>query len=288
MSNKQNVLERFSLAFYIMILSLFIVAGAMWLMIYLVGTVSSTDDSGALVAANADTFDAIVELTEEKVARYLGEWEFSEPKIPGHFHHIGRWYRTDKWDFCIDCHGPTPHSRTPKERAFLNMHSLFVSCNTCHVREQMDSPATRFGWVSLDTGQLCPNPEMAEGIWGEYGAKIVPLSADDASKPVTLQEARAFSEKFRQNTNELTDRQKVIANKFVHKNCIETPVTCSDCHKSEKAFIDYTALGYSQERAAFLMSAETADLALHYETFYMPDLLKTEGRETPAPEGRTE
>jgi hypothetical protein len=261
-----------------MMWSLFIVAGAMWLMIYLVGTLSDSVGNDELLAANTDTFDAIVELTEKKVTRYLGQWEFSEPKIPGHFHHIGRWYSTDKWNFCIDCHGPTPHSRTPKERAFLNMHSLFVSCNTCHVREQMDRPPSRFGWLSLDNGQLCPNPEMAEGVWGEYGAKIVPLRADDPSRPLMLQEARAFSEKFHENMDELSDRQKVIANKFVHKNCLESPITCTDCHKSEKAFIDFTALGYSQERAAFLMSTEVVDLASHYETFYIPSLLNTEDR----------
>ena len=276
MSHKQSPWKKYKFFFCVVMWSVAIIASASWLMFYLVGTLSDSFPDNGTQASEMDVFDSMVELTEKKVDRYLGEWEFSEPKIPGHFHHVGKWYEPDKWNFCIECHGPTPHSRTPKERAFLNMHSMFISCNVCHVREQDDVAPTRFGWMALSDGKLCPNPEMPEGVWGEYGTKVIPLSADDPSKPVALEDVKVFADKFRENMNQLSDRQRVVANKVIHRRCVEKPVACSDCHKSENAFLNYTALGYSQERAAFLMSVEVAELALKSETFYMPDLLKTD------------
>nr|MBC8372288.1 hypothetical protein [Planctomycetota bacterium] len=222
-----------------------------------------------------DVFDSVVALTEKKVVRYLGEWEFLEPKLPGHFHHVGRWYQSDKWNFCIECHGPTPHSRAPQQRAFLNMHNLFISCQVCHVQEQEGIAPTRFGWVDVSNGKLCANPGMAEGVWGEYGAKIVPLKgAGENLQPATLDEEETFAAKFRKQVDNLDDRQKVVGNKFIHRRCVEAPVRCADCHNSEKAFLPYTALGYSSERSEFLVSAEVVDLVARYETFYIPNLLR--------------
>jgi hypothetical protein len=252
-----------------------LIAG-IWLTVFLIGTLGGSFGKEMPKPARPDVFKNVVALTEKKVERYLGEWEFSEPKIPGHFHHIGRWYETDKRDFCLTCHGPSPHSRTPKERAFLNMHSLYIACNTCHVREQAVVAPSQFGWKDITTGTLCANPTMVKGVWGEYGAKIVPLSAMTDHMPVRLDEEEAFTKEFRKKMDKLDDRQKMIGNKFIHKRCVETPVHCTDCHNAQKTFLPYTALGYSQERTTFLMGTEVADLAKHYETFYLPKMLNTE------------
>jgi hypothetical protein len=222
-------------------------------------------------------FDSVVALTEKKVVRYLGEWEFLEPKLPGHFHHVGRWYQPDKWNFCVECHTSTPHSRAPQQRAFLNMHNLFISCQVCHVQEEEGVAPTRFGWVDITDGQLCANPSMAEGVWGEYGAKIVPLKGNaDNLQIASLAEEEAVAAKLRKQTDTLNDRQKGMANKRIHRRCIEAPVRCGDCHNSKKAFLPYTALGYSSQRSEFLVSTEVADLVARYETFYIPNLLRTD------------
>lgn len=118
---------------------------------------------------------------------------------------------------------------------------------------------------------------MEEGVWGEYGAKIVPVkgSGNDV-KIASLDEEEVFAAKFRKEVDHLDDRQKVVGNKFIHRRCIETPVRCGDCHNSEKAFLPYTSLGYSKERSSFLVSAEVADLVARYETFYIPNLLRAD------------
>jgi hypothetical protein len=67
-----------------------------------------------------------------------------------------------------------------------------------------------------------------------------------------------------------------VGKTFIHRRCIEIPVRCGDCHNSEKAFLPYTDLGYSRERSDFLVSAEVVDLVARYETFYIPNLLRTD------------
>jgi len=274
-----KLLKKSVLVLYLGMWSAIIIGATTWLGMFLIGTLGDPFVDKEMDALGEDAFDAVLALTEKKVERHLGEWEFSEPKIPGHFHHIGRWYESDKLNFCIDCHGPIPHAKSPKERAFLNMHGLFISCQVCHVQEQEGVAPTRFGWIDIDDGQLCSNPEMVAGVWGEYGAKIVAMKGpEDSPEPVTLEEEEAFAGKLRKRMDKLTDQQKVMGNKFVHRRCVETPVRCSGCHNSEKAFLPYTDLGYSQKRADFLISTEVADLAVHYETFYLPNLLNIEGQ----------
>ena len=277
MSNNAGQWKKRFLVLYVGMWIMILTGAVIWLMLYLFGTLGDPFAKKEARTADLDVFDSVVALTEKKVVRYLGEWEFLEPKLPGHFHHVGRWYQSDKWNFCIKCHGPTPHSKTPQQRAFLNMHNLFISCQTCHVREQEGIASTHFGWIDIDNGQLRSNPDMVEGVWGEYGATIVPLKGTQENpQPVTLDDEEAFAATFRTRMDSLDDRQKVVGNKFIHRRCVETPVRCGECHNSEKAFLPYTALGYSSDRSAFLVSSEVVDLVSRYETFYMPNLLKTD------------
>lgn len=253
-----------------------LIAAFWWLTVFLLGTLNdgfaeSTPESDLMEAV-----DSAVALTEEKVVRYLGEWELHEPKLAGHFHHVGQWYQADTQNFCIECHGAVPHSRSPQLRAFLNMHNLFMSCQVCHAREDMDTPLTRFGWVDLETNERCENPKMEQGVWGEYGAKIVPLTGpENRPEPLVLAEEAAFTVDFRKRMDRLNDSQKAKGNKVVHRRCVDVPVRCYDCHNTQDAFLPYTELGYSEERAGFLVSAEVADLVERYETFYLPNLLNT-------------
>jgi len=273
MSHNQAVWKKYLLVLYVGAWSVVLVGACIWLTMFLVGTLGDKQEQDP----DLDMFDSVVALTEEKVVRYLGEWEFHEPKLPGHFHHVGRWYQSDKWSFCVECHTSTPHSRAPQQRAFLNMHNLFISCQVCHVREEEGVAPTRFGWVDITDGQLCENPGMAEGVWGEYGAKIVPLKGNaDNLQIASLVEEEAIAAKYHKQMDDLNERQKVAIKKRIHRRCVETPVRCGDCHNSEKAFLPYTDLGYSAERSAFLISSEVADLVARYETFYIPNLLRTD------------
>ena len=277
MSHSPSPATKGLLLLYVGFWSVLLTAAGGGLTLYLSGTLGDPLNGKAAQGPDLKAFDSVIALTEKKVVRYLGEWEFLEPKLPGHFHHIGRWYQADTQNFCIHCHSQTPHSKSPQARAFLNMHNLFIACQTCHVREDEKTAPTRFGWVDIAHGQLRDSPDLANLPWGEYGAKIIPLTGPrESPQPVTLAEEESFAAEFVKRMDKLGDQQRIVANRFIHQRCIETPVRCSDCHSAQKAFLPYTTLGYSSERATFLMSAEVADLVARYEIFHMPTLLKAE------------
>ncbi len=136
MSHKPSLSKKLLLALYVGFWGVLLAIAAVWLTKFLVGTLGDPLAGRDTQVAQMEIFDSVVALTEKKIVRYLGEWELLEPRLPGHFHHIGRWYEADKYNFCIKCHGQTPHSNSPQVRAFLNMHNLFISCQVCHVREK--------------------------------------------------------------------------------------------------------------------------------------------------------
>lgn len=56
---------------------------------------------------------------------------------------------------------------------------------------------------------------------------------------------------------------------FIHRRIQEEATRCSVCHTPSGAFLSFADLGYSAERADFLMSAEVVDLVARYETFHL-------------------
>lgn len=287
MSHPSSLSKKLLLALYVLIWAVLLTLAGVALTRFLMGTLRDPRLGRDTQPTRKAIFDSVVALTEKKVVRYLGEWEMQEPRLPGHFHHIGRWYEADKANFCIKCHGQTPHSSTPQMRAFLNMHTLFISCEVCHVREQAAQPSTRFAWSNITDGRLGPSPDMSQQPWGEYGMKIVPVKeAQGNLQPVTFDEEEAFAAEYFKRRDRLTDQQKVLANQFIHRRCIGTPVRCSDCHNQQQAFLPYVTLGYTPERAAFLMSAEVVDLVRRYETFHLPTLLNPQDQEGKGSGGR--
>ena len=103
MSKKSSFLKKGFLFIYLGIWSVLLIAAVTWLTMFLIGTLGNPVSDKDLKPKNTEAFDSVLALTDKKVVRYLGEWEFLEPKLPGHFHHIGRWYQSDKWNFCIEC-----------------------------------------------------------------------------------------------------------------------------------------------------------------------------------------
>ncbi len=65
-----------------------------------------------------------------------------------HFHAIPTWYEQDEGNSCTTagCHSGLPHGERKEVRAFLNMHTTFVDCQTCH-RDQ-DLHDAELTWLS--------------------------------------------------------------------------------------------------------------------------------------------
>lgn len=100
-----------------------------------------------------------------------------------HFHAIPTWYEPDPGNSCTTggCHSSLPHGERKEVRAFLNMHTTFVDCQTCH-RDQ-DLHGVELSWLSLDDRSSRAPPAVLR-----LAAMLEP-GPDGASTPAGWDEA---------------------------------------------------------------------------------------------------
>ncbi|NOR52302.1 MAG: hypothetical protein GQ470_06740, partial [Gammaproteobacteria bacterium] len=63
---------------------------------------------------------------------------------------------SEKQPICRSCHQRLPHAKSERSRTFLNMHSRFIACESCHLKSEGKSFDYR--WVAYS------QPRMGEQI----------------------------------------------------------------------------------------------------------------------------
>ena len=168
---------------------------------------------------------------------------------------------------CMTCHGTYPHGKEKKVRAFLNFHSGFLACAVCHIEKDLSDKDHTFMWVDRKTGKTSAK---VEGGYGRYPAIIFPVKtmADGSIQvinPISDQSARDFLEL----KNSMSPDQISQAKIKLHENISTKPVACMDCHKVN-GYLDFSKLGFPQNRIDNLTSTEAASMINKYSTFYVP------------------
>lgn len=221
------------------------------------------------------TFKNTILESEERVSHYLGYRVLEEMKIKGHFHHIDHEFGADKRSSCIACHGDIPHDKVKEIRAFGNMHSSFIACETCHIRLEQSDKTGIFKWYDKSTGQIVPSP-IREGVpSGSYGSKIIPFErVDGLIQRLDSQNRIDFAMEYREAERTLSELQKSKAKKIIHKNVSKKPYVCEDCHRKEDPILPFEALGYPKNRIDVLQSTEVVGMIKDYTKFYIPRMLQ--------------
>jgi len=220
------------------------------------------------------SFKKIILDSDEKVKHYLGYRVLEEMKIEGHFHHIDYDMEPDNRSDCVECHGDIPHDQKKEIRAFGNMHSAFIACETCHVRLEGDQKTGVFKWYDRKTGEIIESP-VREGVEkGRYHAKIIPFERVDGElRRIDTQERIDFAREYQKNEKTLSERQKSKAKKIIHKIINEKPYMCEDCHRKQDPLLPFEELGYSKKRADILVSTEVVGMIKDYTKFHVPRML---------------
>ena len=233
-----------------------------------------TEAVGPEMTKEEQTFKKIILEGDEKVKHYLGYRVLEEMKIEGHFHHIDYEMSPDNRSACVECHGDIPHDQKKEIRAFGNMHSAFIACETCHVRLEGDQKTGVFKWYDRKTGKIIDSP-ITEGVeMGRYNAKIVPFERVDGElRRIDTQSSLDFAREYQKNEKTLSERQKSKAKKIIHKMVSEKPYMCEDCHRKDGSLLPFEALGYSKKRADILVSTEVVGMIKDYTKFHVPRML---------------
>ncbi len=161
---------------------------------------------------------------------------------------------------CLSCHTPLPHNKEIKSRAFLNMHGNFIACQTCHGSKS----APEYQWYDVERSVVAETlladiPLMSIQLIGvEKGA----FEYVKASDPAFLGEytAEIKSDPVKQD----------LLCKDNYRNDLTKAMTCENCHTSQAAVIDWSILGYSEERILELETLSTPAVFEKYDEFFIP------------------
>jgi hypothetical protein len=228
---------------------------------------------------------------EETSVIDLGYRVIEQPYIQGRFHNIGFSIEPDEANVCVRCHGTISHDKSKEVRSFLNMHSFYLGCETCHVhKNENDEPPFEFRWYSKATGELVENPEKLVKnenlyakpedfekkyvVYGDYGAKISPGEFREG-KFEFLKRGNMldYVEEYLKNEKQFSTSQKSKAKKLIHKNVNKKPRECEGCHNNEKQYIPFAELGYPPRRVEELTETAVVGMINKYKEFWIPSIL---------------
>lgn len=224
----------------------------------------------------------------------LGYKTIKQPYIAGRFHHIGFSIQKDKASTCVRCHGNVPHDKSREVRSFLNMHTFYLACETCHSMPAKGKADWSFNWYDKETGDQVNNPlalldieksytskdeKWRYPIFGNYGAKIMPgEKSDDGVKPLHGKKAMAFVERYLNDQKKLEPEQKSQMKRVIHRKVSKKPVQCNECHRRRgKAYIPFAELGYPPGRINDLTDLAVVGMIQKYKKFYLPNFLTPGG-----------
>ncbi len=152
--------------------------------------------------------------------------------------------------FCQNCHLPLPHSKKLRSRAFLNMHSRYIACATCHFRPE----GVRFDYRWLDYASWRPvrpdHPfrtglDIDNSIPIDGNLKIAPFFSGEPAIPP---KDGPFAEKILQRWREGTPAQRAGLKARLHAPLEEEGPECVACHTSDRPMLDLQALGAEAEQ----------------------------------------
>jgi hypothetical protein len=199
-------------------------------------------------------------------------WQETEPVSSGHFHMVDESiFQTSPYEpICRTCHGTYAHSKEKKVRSLLNFHEGFLACAVCHVRKNPADETFSFTWVDRETGKT----SMAvEGEYGKFPAKIYPRKvAADGQETIIRPISEKAAREYLKYKDQFTPDQVAQAKAKLHEHISKKPILCIECHRKE-GYVNFSELGFPQNRVDHLMSTEVATMIDKYETFYLPEVM---------------
>lgn len=235
----------------------------------------------------------LAEKPKQRKKTDLGYRVIDQPYIKGRFHHIGFTINPDETNICVRCHGNAPHVEPKETRAFLNMHSFYLACETCHSVPEEGQPAWKFGWYDKSTGLPSENPRVILDIeesyksdqgkreyvvYGDYGVRITPGS-NDSGKILLLHDEKdmAMVDQYIEERDHLDPDQKIERNNIIHRKTSKQALACSNCHQEQEPYIPFSELGYPPTRLRELTNNPVVGMLEKYEEFHFSSGLPPAG-----------
>lgn len=186
---------------------------------------------------------------------------------------------------CFICHSDLPHSKNKRIRSLMNLHTQFLVCETCHIKEKPGTTIVYKWYNPLNSNPPGPfygtsyDPETGSLSLGkDLISKIAPYfkSEKDGSLQleILVQDAPMARDFMRVRDRLTPDQIGAITNKF-HESIKAKGLECHICH-SENSILDFKQLGFVENRANNLEHLFVVGMIEKYQSWYLPELV-TEG-----------
>ncbi|MFW5443636.1 MAG: multiheme c-type cytochrome [Methylococcaceae bacterium] len=193
----------------------------------------------------------------------------------------------DSKAYCTRCHLSVPHSRQLRSRAFLNMHTQYIACETCHFRPEGIS--FNYRWFNYTNQKAEDN--IAGRLHADRGkddkTQLVARTANVKIAPfyqgqpalMTYQDAKAKEIKEQWKSAEEQEKPKIHA--VIHAPLQTKGPRCDVCHTPKQSLLDFTLLGATDKQLSKLQYNTIADFFKHYqpENAKQPKGTQTEPKE---------
>ena len=162
------------------------------------------------------------------------------------FHKRRQLVETDELPFCRNCHLPLPHRKNERKRTFLNMHSRFIACETCHL--QSDDPMLNYRWLAY-SGPHAGIEVMPTGVAGDEqgqpsfiplpGARIAPFVGSEST---AIFKDSVAGRNLTEGWESSDDAAKAKLKARLHAPLQKEGPDCDACHHRE-SMLDLVSLG---------------------------------------------
>jgi len=171
------------------------------------------------------------------------------------FHKQNPAHATDKNSFCSTCHLLPPHKENKRKRSFLNMHSQYISCETCHFKPE--NIQLEYKWLDFNENNnenLTQNSNNKR-ITPFYNNEAVIIFVDHELATQVKQIWQKESADKELSTEESPTHElstEVTLEKAKLKLRIHSPLDkkgpkCIDCHNNKDPFLDLASLGFDKK-----------------------------------------
>jgi len=184
---------------------------------------------------NASIDAEFLERIEKKLQEYQ---EIKVKKLPT-FHQANK-QAVKVERFCTLCHNELAHRKNVAVRSFLNAHSRFISCETCHFVPK--NVPLIYRWLQNDAS-----------IESEKNSLLQPHPAAHLSPflkgvPVVLLPEHPFFQKVKTKWQNLIRVEQVKLAAKIHAPLKEKGISCKSCHDAEQKMLEFPRIGASKKQ----------------------------------------
>jgi len=161
---------------------------------------------------------------------------------------------SEKLPLCRSCHQRLPHAKSERSRTFLNMHSRFIACESCHL--QPGGIEYEYNWVAysqpgmeqvIDASASVHTlaDKKIDSIVPRPGARIAPFFE---GKPAYIFSDDPFADEIEQiwEGGGLEERARLKSR--LHQPLEGEGRPCKSCHTDNEGILDLPHLGANERQ----------------------------------------